>query len=330
MPRARGAKVELGGDRQRPRPPGRAERRHRQATDGLGARRAPARCRPPMDAAEDARRPGGRRRSRPPRCRRTIRSRAGRSRWRPRCPARTPIIQASPSTPPPPRTRMSGGLSIAAVRLDVVGGRPKRRHSSRLYVITYTDMALADHTIAPEALGVRIRALREAMDLSLRDLAERSGSARRCSRRWSAARRARRCRWPRRIARGLELRLSQLLRLDEEGAVSVVRAGERRQGPARAARPQLRDPRPRRCPASAPSFPATRLAPGAVTGGPGDPPMHEPGSRETALVAVRHRRAALRRCALRARPPATASPSTPTFPTISRTPEIPRPSCSRW
>jgi mannose-6-phosphate isomerase-like protein (cupin superfamily) len=26
------------------------------------------------------------------------------------------------------------------------------------------------------------------------------------------------------------------------------------------------------------------LAPGAVTGGPGDPPMHEPGSRETALV----------------------------------------------
>ena len=26
------------------------------------------------------------------------------------------------------------------------------------------------------------------------------------------------------------------------------------------------------------------LAPGAVTGGPGDPPRHEPGSRETALV----------------------------------------------
>jgi XRE family transcriptional regulator, regulator of sulfur utilization len=27
-----------------------------------------------------------------------------------------------------------------------------------------------------------------------------------------------------------------------------------------------------------------RLAPGAVTGGPGDPPMHEPGARETAIV----------------------------------------------
>jgi len=28
------------------------------------------------------------------------------------------------------------------------------------------------------------------------------------------------------------------------------------------------------------------LAPGAATGGPDDPPMHEPGSRETAVVAV--------------------------------------------
>ena len=33
-----------------------------------------------------------------------------------------------------------------------------------------------------------------------------------------------------RIAAGLELRLSQLLRLDEGGAVTVVRAGERRRG----------------------------------------------------------------------------------------------------
>ena len=27
-----------------------------------------------------------------------------------------------------------------------------------------------------------------------------------------------------------------------------------------------------------------RLTPGAVTGGPGDPPIHEPGARETAVV----------------------------------------------
>ena len=33
-------------------------------------------------------------------------------------------------------------------------------------------MAIAD---SPPALGARVRALREAMDLSLRDLAERSG-----------------------------------------------------------------------------------------------------------------------------------------------------------
>jgi mannose-6-phosphate isomerase-like protein (cupin superfamily) len=86
-----------------------------------------------------------------------------------------------------------------------------------------------------------------------------------------------------RIAAGLELRLSQLLRLDEDGAVTVVRARERRQGPNRA--------RGHRYEILTPPLPGQRaelsrhvLAPGASTGGPGDPPMHEPGSRETALV----------------------------------------------
>ncbi len=37
-------------------------------------------------------------------------------------------------------------------------------------------MALAEQTnTSPEVLGARVKALREAMDLSLRDLAERSG-----------------------------------------------------------------------------------------------------------------------------------------------------------
>jgi mannose-6-phosphate isomerase-like protein (cupin superfamily) len=74
-----------------------------------------------------------------------------------------------------------------------------------------------------------------------------------------------------------------LLRLDEDGAVSVVRAGERRTGPAGA--------RGHRYEILTPPLPGQRaelsrhtLAPGAVTGGSGDPPMHEPGSRETALV----------------------------------------------
>jgi mannose-6-phosphate isomerase-like protein (cupin superfamily) len=86
-----------------------------------------------------------------------------------------------------------------------------------------------------------------------------------------------------RIASGLDLRLSQLLRLDEEGAVAVVRATDRRQGP----RPHgghsyevLTPP----LPGQRAELSLHRLAPGAVTGGPGDPPMHEPGSRETALV----------------------------------------------
>ena len=86
-----------------------------------------------------------------------------------------------------------------------------------------------------------------------------------------------------RIASGLEVRLSQLLRLDEDGAVTIVRPGERRQGPA--------DIQGHRYEILTPPLPGQRaelsrhtLAPGAATGGPGDPPMHEPGSRESALV----------------------------------------------
>jgi mannose-6-phosphate isomerase-like protein (cupin superfamily) len=86
-----------------------------------------------------------------------------------------------------------------------------------------------------------------------------------------------------RIAHGLELRLSQLLRLDEDGAVSVVRRGERRQGPSGIPGHSYE--------ILTPPLPGQRaelslhvLASGAVTGGSGDPPRHEPGSRETALV----------------------------------------------
>jgi mannose-6-phosphate isomerase-like protein (cupin superfamily) len=86
-----------------------------------------------------------------------------------------------------------------------------------------------------------------------------------------------------RIAAGLELRLSQLLRLDEDGAVTVVRRSERRQGPG--------ETRGHRYEILTPPVPGQRaelsrhtLASGARTGGPGDPPRHEPGSRETALV----------------------------------------------
>ena len=138
-------------------------------------------------------------------------------------------------------------------------------------------------TVSAHTLGSRIRALREAMDLSLRDLADRSGVS---APMLSQVERGETCptlHVAERIASGLELRLSQLLRLDEEGAVTVVRPGARRRGgnPRRghgfeiltAARPGERAELSRHT-----------LEPGGATGAPDDPPMHEPGSRETALV----------------------------------------------
>jgi transcriptional regulator with XRE-family HTH domain len=138
---------------------------------------------------------------------------------------------------------------------------------------------------SPVALGARVRALREAMDLSLRDLADRSGVSAPMLSQVERGETSPTLQIAHRIAHGLELRLSQLLRLDEEGAVSIVRAGERRTGPAPGAggghfyeilTPPL--------PGQRAELSRHTLAPGAVTGGPGDPPMHEPGSRESALV----------------------------------------------
>src|SRR5436309_7078621 len=82
-------------------------------------------------------------------------------------------------------------------------------------------------------VGPRIRALREAMDLSLRDLAERSGVSAPMLSQVERRETSPTLQVAARIAAGLELRLSQLLRLDEDGAVSIVRRGERRKGPGR-------------------------------------------------------------------------------------------------
>jgi quercetin dioxygenase-like cupin family protein len=86
-----------------------------------------------------------------------------------------------------------------------------------------------------------------------------------------------------RIAAGLELRLSQLLRLDEDGAVTVVRRSERRQGPGDVGGHSYEILTPP-VPGQRAELSRHTLAAGARTGGPGDPPRHEPGSRETALV----------------------------------------------
>jgi transcriptional regulator with XRE-family HTH domain len=136
---------------------------------------------------------------------------------------------------------------------------------------------------AVEPLGPRVRALREAMGLSLRDLALRSGVSAPMLSQVERGETSPTLLVAGRIAGGLELRLSQLLRLDEDGAVTIVRRGERRKGPRRA--------RGHSYEILTPPLPGQRaevsrhtLAPGAVTGGPGDPPMHEPGSRETAVI----------------------------------------------
>jgi XRE family transcriptional regulator, regulator of sulfur utilization len=137
-------------------------------------------------------------------------------------------------------------------------------------------------TSAP-VLGARVHALREAMDLSLRELSERSGVSAPMLSQVERGETSPTLQVAARIASGLELRLSQLLRLDEDGAVTVVRAGERRSGPASRsghAYEVLTPP----LPGQRAELSRHTLAPAAVTGGPGDPPMHEPGSRETALV----------------------------------------------
>src|ERR687887_1382391 len=82
------------------------------------------------------------------------------------------------------------------------------------------------------AVGPRVRALREAEGLSLRDLAERSGVSAPMLSQVERGETSPTLQVAARIAAGLELRLSQLLRLDEDGTVSVVRAGEGRRGGA--------------------------------------------------------------------------------------------------
>jgi XRE family transcriptional regulator, regulator of sulfur utilization len=144
-------------------------------------------------------------------------------------------------------------------------------------------LASQDALAPPDALGPRIRALRESMSLSLRDLAARSGVSAPMLSQVERGETSPTLQLATRIAHGLELRLSQLLRLDEDGAVTVVRSSERRKGPDGAAGHSYEILTPP-LPGQRAELSRHTLAPGAVTGGPGDPPMHEPGSRETALV----------------------------------------------
>ena len=96
-------------------------------------------------------------------------------------------------------------------------------------------MAVTEQQLtAPGVLGARVRSLREAMDLSLRDLAERSGVSAPMLSQVERGETSPTLQVATRIAHGLELRLSQLLRLDEQSSVTIVRSDERRVGPATA------------------------------------------------------------------------------------------------
>ena len=131
------------------------------------------------------------------------------------------------------------------------------------------------------SVGPRVKALREAGGLSLRDLAERSGVSAPMLSQVERGETSPTLQTAARIAQGLELRLSQLLRLDEDGAVSIVRRGERRKGGTGAHRYEVLTPP---LPGQRAEVSRHTLTPGGATGGPGDPPMHEPGARETAVV----------------------------------------------
>ncbi len=134
---------------------------------------------------------------------------------------------------------------------------------------------------AVDALGARVHGLRESMGLSLRELALRSGVSAPMLSQVERGEASPTLAVAAKIAAGLELTLSQLLRLDEDRHLVVVRESERR----------TRRRGKHRVEELSPPLPGLRadvslhaLEPGGVTGGAGDPPMHEPGSRETVYV----------------------------------------------
>lgn len=130
-------------------------------------------------------------------------------------------------------------------------------------------------------VGARVKALREAMSLSLRELAERSGVSAPMLSQVERGETSPTLAVAERVAAGLDLSLAQLLRLDEGSHLVVTRRADRRR--------RRRDGHG--VDELTPPLPGQRadvsmhtLRPGAATGGPDDRPLHEPGSRETAVV----------------------------------------------
>jgi quercetin dioxygenase-like cupin family protein len=119
------------------------------------------------------------------------------------------------------------------------------------------------------------------MGLSLRDLGERAGVSAPMLSQVERGETSPTLAVATKIASGLELTLSQLLRLDEGEHVAVSRSGSRRRNTRGGhSFEELTPP----LPGQRADVSVHVLEPGATTGGRTDPPMHEPGSRETAVV----------------------------------------------
>jgi transcriptional regulator with XRE-family HTH domain len=128
-------------------------------------------------------------------------------------------------------------------------------------------------------VGPRIKHLREGMQLSLRDLSARSGVSAPMLSQVERGETSPTLATAGRIASGLDLTLSQLLRLDEAPAAAVVRAADR---PGSGSGPH-------HVSLITPDQPGQRVAVAEheLEGGaeiPSSDRMHEPGSREVCLV----------------------------------------------
>lgn len=141
-------------------------------------------------------------------------------------------------------------------------------------------MAVTDTHPEAAPVGRRIRALRDARGLSLRDLAARSGVSAPMLSQVERGATSPTLAVAGKIAAGLGLSLSQLLRLEEGVHVIVSRSADRR--PVRAAGHRYETVTPD-LPGQRASVTLHTLRPGAATGAEGTS-LHEAGSRETLLV----------------------------------------------
>src|SRR5260370_34112931 len=128
---------------------------------------------------------------------------------------------------------MVSAISGSARGGGQVGADDKGRESD-----PFGASSVGTDALDPGVIGARVKALREASDLSLRDLAARSGVSAPMLSQVERGETSPTLTVAARIAAGLELRLSQLLRLDESDSVTVVRKAQRQRGgnPRRGAR----------------------------------------------------------------------------------------------